>query len=296
MAPKSKKAKTPKKGSGPTARPISPARPEGGVAQDVVVKTRAAMAEVEGRMARVEGGFDRLATMMSSIQRTVEHQAEVSKILEGNSRASRRRHQSSPRVPRGRSPSNSDSEVSTDQLEGSRRTRSSSRRGKDSVFDQRNFVEKSVKIDSLEALFLVNIRTVLIMLKQGEPVVGLLEHMELMCEKALTKVYRVNSLIAYDKCVRERADAKGLEVFGTVYNSDVLRYFSYDSTVVSSSRLNKSSKSSSSNRSAGKNPCFAFNRGGCESSSCRYQHACMFCKSSSHGSQACSTGNPKTDK
>ena len=86
-------------------------------------------------------------------------------------------------------------------------------------------MEKGIKVDSFETLMLVLVRTVFILLKQGEDIEGLLSHMEMLCEKALTKVYRVGPLVTYDKSVRDRADLVGPEAFGTVLTSDVFRFF-----------------------------------------------------------------------
>ena len=259
--------------------------------------TRAALAESEGRLARVEGGFNRLASMVSDIQDAVHENLEArasTRRMSPLGRQGRRRRQESP--PRADRESSEDSRASSSRAEDRRRrSRTRSKSCKRSEFAQKNFVEKSVKIDSLEALMLVNIRTVAILLKQGEDIHGLIDHIELICEKALTRVYRVGSLIAYDKCVRTRADDKGPSVFGQVFKSDVLRHFSYDSTIVAASKVNKGSKPAS-NKVTEKRPCFRFNSTeGCVNQGCKYSHSCMFCRSSSHGSPTCNVST-KSDK
>ena len=146
------------------------------------------MAEVKGRMARVKGGFDKLATMMSKVQDAVERQGEGSTGAEGGCRSSRRRHQPSSRAPRGRSSSSWDQMLlwTITRVHAVQDLRAG---------EVKTLFSTSVILWRNQLKFLVNIRTVLIMLKQGEQVEGLLEHMELMCEKALTKVYRINSLV-----------------------------------------------------------------------------------------------------
>ena len=289
MAPR----KSPKKAGKKTGKTVAAQDvvEGGGVDSSIILeRTRAALAESEGRISRVEGGFDRLTKMVANVQDHLEKLAD-SRATEGStesssagSRSRRRARQPSPTYARGRS----SSEASSDDEQKPKRASSKH----DSAFSQKNFVEKGTKVDSFETLMLVSVRTVLILLKQGEDVEGLLSHMEMLCEKAMTKVYRVGPLVTYDKSVRDRADLVGPEAFGTVLTSDVFRFFSYDSTVVSVSKLNKNKPVSG--KSGEKRPCFAFNKGKCEISTCRYSHTCIFCRSASHGSMTCS--NSKSDK
>ena len=60
--------------------------------------------------------------------------------------------------------------------------RSSNHRGE---FDQRNFLEKHRKIDSIETLLLVNVRLIKQMSEEGRDVVGIIDHMELLIEKSI---------------------------------------------------------------------------------------------------------------
>ena len=107
--------------------------------------------------------------------------------------------------------------------------RSSNHRGE---FDQRNFLEKHRKIDSIETLLLVNVRLIKQMSEEGRDVVGIIDHMELLIEKSLTKIYLLNSLVTYDASVKNRASENGLNEIGEVCNSEVLRHLSYDGTVI----------------------------------------------------------------
>ena len=123
-----------------------------------------------------------------------------------------------------------------------------------------------------------------------------MDHAELLCEKAITRVYRPSALIAYDVSVRSRANLEGPRAFATVLNCDVLRYFSYDSTVVAEKGASNSSRKASQPSGVEKRPCFAYNKseGGCKTDRCRYVHSCMFCKSASHGASGCSSTKKST--
>ena len=112
--------------------------------------------------------------------------------------------------------------------------------------------------------------------------------------KAANKVYQVEALIAYDKAVRARANLKGLSAFKVVETSDILTFFCYDNTEIARQAA-KSKKPA--NKSEQIRPCFAFNKViGCNSQNCRYKHACMFCRSTAHGSHECKSEGKSTSK
>ena len=168
-------------------------------------------------------------------------------------------------------------------------------KGRDKApFNQSNFIHKSEKVDCFEALVLVNIRTIKQMLEQEEEVDGIIDHIELLCEKALTRVYRPLALCSYDRTVRDRANIKGISAFKVVENSDVLRHFAYDSTIIA--EKGKSKPKTSTDRVSGERKnCFNFNKneGGCKIANCKYAHKCMYCLNQSHGASTCpSTGKP----
>ena len=255
-----------------------------------VEDSRAARARTEGRLAKVEAGFQSLAAMMGGIQASLDRQ-EASRDAELLPR-SRKRHQSPPWAPRARSASCSSS-LSSGSSSSSRVGSKPPRSKHDKTpFDQRNYLDKSVKIDTLDALYLINFRTIRILLEQGEgleEILGVLDHFEHLCEKALTRVYRPAALISYDKSVRARANEHGPQSFASVKNVDVLRFFSYDNTIVANTKKGSEGRKNPS-ATPGKGSCFAFNRPeGCKHTSCRYAHTCMFCRSTSHGSSSCST-------
>ena len=151
-----------------------------------------------------------------------------------------------------------------------------------------------MKMDSFEALMLANIRTVKLLAFDGEDILALINHIELLCEKSMTRVYRPSALIDYDKSVRDRANKGGPEQYQLVQNVDVLRYFSYDSTVVAGSNPGVHQKKMVAGTLFKKaSPCFAYNKSdkGCSMQNCKYRHACMYCRSSSHGAWSCSSGS-----
>lgn len=238
---------------------------------------------LESRISKVEAGMQTMASMLGGIQASMDR-LEANQDSSG-ARSSRKRQRSPPWMSGRQSRSSSSTSSSRS---------SSPRRGKDKprIFDQSNFLDRSIKVDGFEALMLLNIRVVKYLAEQGEDLVGLISHVELLCEKALTKVYRPSALIAYDQSVRGRASDKGPSAFGFVANVDVLRYFSFDSTVVATSSKPKTTVKSGGGE---KKPCFTFNKteGGCKMQGCRYTHCCMYCRSTSHGASSC-TGNKPT--
>ena len=86
--------------------------------------------------------------------------------------------------------------------------------------------------------------------------------------------------------------------FAQVENSDILRYLSYDNTVVAQ-RLNTQGKvskaqSNSKPRVQSTNPCFAYNRPeGCRNDPCRFKHACSTCGTLGHVADKCQKGEAK---
>ena len=41
--------------------------------------------------------------------------------------------------------------------------------------------------------------------EEGRDIIGIVDHMELLVEKSLTKIYMLNSLAAYDASVKEQS-------------------------------------------------------------------------------------------
>ena len=159
---------------------------------------------------------------------------------------------------------------------------------KSKPFTHDNFLERHEKVDALDKLMLVSIRTLKQAIAEGQNVEGLLDHMEMICVKSSTKIYQVKAFIDFDKAVRDRANAKGISVFSKVDNADVLTYFSYDNTLAALASKQKP-KQNVSSKPEGQRVCFNFNKADteCVSQSCRYKHVCMFCRSSSHGANNC---------
>ena len=287
-----------------------------------VAETMAGMENLEGRVISMEGTLSRISSVLSSVQSSLEgrQQSRGRSRAEGRqeeeveeaSRPSRSRRCQSPpprihwsltrqsRSPR-RGSSSGRHQRSRSSSRGSSVPRWSSPsqkpRGKDDrPYDQKNFVDRYTKVDSIEALLLISIRTVSVLIDQGyesKDILGVLDHAELICEKALTKIYKPSALVTYDRVVRSRANTEGLGVFGQVKSSDVLRYFSYDAVSVKSKSDKKAPSGQGS--SSEKRPCFAFNKKeGCKIVGCRYTHQCMFCRASSHGAASCPGGEKPT--
>ena len=240
-----------------------------------VLQSEARATRSESRLSTLEAGLERMGSILGDIKSS----------LDLSSRPSRSR-QRSPSRREGSRDSSVDSSDADKSDNGNK------------AFSQKNFVDKDVKVETLDVLNLVNLRTLRILLEKGDSLelaLGFLDHAELLCEKAITRVYRPSALIAYDVSVRSRANLEGPRAFASVRNCDVLRYFSYDSTVVAQKGSGSNSrKAPGSSRPSGteKRPCFVFNKaeGSCKSEGCRYVHACMFCKSTAHGASGCPSG------
>lgn len=203
-----------------------------------------------------------------------------------DSRSGRRRKRSSSKDRRYRSVSRSSYRR---RRRSSSSSRSRSRSSKRSEFDYKNFLPKGTKVDSFERLALASVKTVRYLHEYGEDLDGILRHLELLCEKAATRVFTYSALVDYDKSVRARADKKGPKAFDLVENADIVRHLSYEGTVGAqkSTRHKHKAKSISIN-----NPCFNFNLGKpCKFEPCAYKHVCQQCGSNSHGSSECKDKN-----
>ena len=236
---------------------------------------------VEARVARIEASFQQMASVMGAMKSTLDK-------IEAGGHSSRKRQRSPPRSSSRHTSGSSSSDGSDDSYS---RHPSRRHRGKPKPFDQERFIDRHSNIDSFEALVLVNIRTIKIMYEQGDDLMGLIQHIELLCEKSLTHVYKASTLIEYDRSVRERANKKGCQAYDTVENSDVLRHFSYDGTIVSERGKVKVASKPKYDANVKKN-CFAFNKneGGCSLPACKYAHKCIYCQSPSHGASGCGAG------
>ena len=153
-------------------------------------------------------------------------------------------------------------------------------------FEQSNFIERGKKVDSFDKLILVNIRTIKIMFEHGEDIRGLIDHVEMLCKKAGSKVFQIRALCDYDEAVRARADTKWMSAFERVEAGDILKYFLHDSSLNAMSSRSSKSKTKTDNSAR---VCFAFNKSDvtCAVVCCHYKHSFMYCGSTSHRASDC---------
>ena len=165
-------------------------------------------------------------------------------------------------------------------------------RSRHGEYDQSNFLSRHQKIDSIEKLLLVNVRLIKQKYEEGEDIISLIDHIEILVEKSGTRVYTLAALSNYDESVKNRANKKGIKAFKNVENSDILRYLSYDGSIIAQ-------RAGSGNKGTKKvvpsqNTCFAYNRAeGCKMNPCRYRHVCSNCGTQGHTAEACKKGDIK---
>ena len=239
--------------------------------------------KVEGLLNAILGKMEAASSSPSSSQpSTSSKEVGQESRSPGHFRSPRRRFRSRSRS--ARSPSSS-----CDSRSPSRHHKRESKKGE---FDQSNYLDRNQKVDSIETLLLVNVRLIKQLHEAGEEITAVIDHVELLVEKSSTRIFTLNALVAYDRSVKDRADRKGLRAFGSVENSDILRYLGYDGTVNAQKQSTKNNsiggKSSIVKNANSPNVCFAFNRAeGCKMNPCRYRHVCSGCGIQGHAAEAC---------
>ena len=81
--------------------------------------------------------------------------------------------------------------------------------------------------------------------KKGKEVKGLISHLLVLAEKVESGFYRMKSLVGYDDECREVASEKGVQAFGKIRPSAVLRFLSYDSMLGAKRQHGQQSQSQS---------------------------------------------------
>ena len=183
---------------------------------------------------------------------------------------------------------------------GSRRSRRKQdkrdkrRKGK---FDTSKYLRDGDKLNTYERLVLANLKMARKFYKKERDILGFLDHMILVAEKAEKRVLASEALIGYDESVKESAKENGLKVFKKVDPANIVKHLSYDGTqlAVNSRRPNASRTTASRSSASGPNlnhnfACIKFNftQSGCKAgSSCRYKHICSACGGSGHSNGDC---------
>ena len=168
---------------------------------------------------------------------------------------------------------------------GSRRSRrkqekrDKKRKGK---FDTSKFLKEGDKLNTYERLVLANLKMVRKFYKKDRDILGFLDHMILVAEKAERKVFSIEALINYDEAVKASSKEYGLRAFKTLDPANIVKHLSYDGTqvAVNSRRPNANRPSATKTPNLNHNfACIKFNfaQGGCKERSCRYKHICSAC-------------------
>ena len=93
--------------------------------------------------------------------------------------------------------------------------------------------------------------------------------------------------------LRTGLNKKGIKAFKNVENSDILRYLSYDGSIIAQ-RAGSGTNKSTKKVVPSQNTCFAYNRAeGCKMNPCRYRHVCSNCGTQGHNAEACKKGDIK---
>ena len=170
--------------------------------------------------------------------------------------------------------------------------RDKKRKGK---YDTSKFLREGDKLNTYERLVLANLKMVRKLYKKDRDILGFLDHMILVAEKAERRVFASEALISYDESVKDAAKENGLKAFAVVDPANIVKHLSYDGTqvAVNSRRSNATRQSSSASKGPNLNHNFAcikfnFAQGGCkEGRSCRYKHICSACGGSGHSNGDC---------
>ena len=140
----------------------------------------------------------------------------------------------------------------------------------------------------------ITFRTIKELTDEGQEVSGIIDHGLLLAEKGSKSCYKPEALLSYDEEIRKRAGKIGPAEFGHVVQEDILRYFSFDNSIVNS---HSSAGSSRSSRRKSDKVCIKFNsEAGCHAKNCPFAHKCFACDDSSHGKPACKLAKKKADK
>lgn len=182
----------------------------------------------------------------------------------------------------------------------SRRKARKHRRRKRSKFDLNKFTknDKSVKkltvFELLYAALVWGMRRAERVGMNMKEVRGYMGHLSYMAMHAITGTYNDSAYREYDKAVRRKVKERGLKCFRQGDQELSLLYFNLDN-VKTGRDMKRQNRYVSSNvryaegyvKQAG--ACYAFNydRTGCSTKKCAWEHICIACRSSEHAIRTC---------
>ena len=214
-------------------------------------------------------------------------------------RRRRRRHRSSSSSASRSSSSSSTSRSSSESVSPARSSRRSRRKQdkrdkkRKGKYDTSSYLRDGDKLNTYERLVLANLKMMRKLYKSERDVLGFLDHMILIAEKAERRVFASEALISYDESVKENAKESGLKAFKVLDPANIVKHLSYDGTqvAVNSRRTNSTRQSSTRTPNLNHNfACIKFNfaQGGCKAGqSCRYKHICSACGGPGHSNGDC---------
>lgn len=196
---------------------------------------------------------------------------------------------------RGRSPPRSpDSDGYGDHDRGHRRRKDRSpSKSRDRYAYENIFLDDDFVVKSFEGVMLALFKTCTDFIEDGLDLSGLIEHGQLLAEKATAGVYVSDAFVGYDKYVRALAGRKGPEMFGDTSEIVKGRYFNLEN--------HKDVRALRGKAKAGgqkSGTCRKFNSDvGCLGKGCPYVHRCSGCEVYGHSVKDCkSSRKDKGDK
>ena len=129
----------------------------------------------------------------------------------------------------------------------------------------------------------VSLRVLQDLLTRDEDVSSYVNHLNVLADKAETRFYRSESLVAYDKAVRMAALEKERKKFADVDTTLVMLHLDFDSAV-------NHRKSTITNIQKTKKSGYCFKYNGpdqCINQNCGYKHECSTCGDWTHGRYTC---------
>lgn len=186
--------------------------------------------------------------------------------------------------PRGRSPTRSQDSSENgdpDRVRRRRKDRSPSK-SRDRYSYENIFLDEDFVVKSFEGVMLALFKTCSDFIEEGLDLSGLVEHGQLLAEKATAGVYVPDAFVGYDKFVRALAGRKGPEMFGDTSEIIKGRYFNLENH----KDVRALRAKAKSGQKAG--TCRRFNsENGCFSKSCPYVHRCSGCETYGHSVKDC---------
>ena len=156
---------------------------------------------------------------------------------------------------------------------------------KASRYSHHRHLAKGETVKTFEKLMCVSLRVMKDLLQRGEDVTGLVSHMTVLADKADTRFYKAENLVAYDKAVRSAAAQEGASKLGVVDSTLVMQHLGFDAATTNRRPVATHTVSAKPKRSG---YCYRFNGGAqCDSTRCPFQHVCGNCGDASHTQPLC---------